>query len=337
MPALGVQRAGITRYSPLSAERPLRRESPLIRSQQVLMVGKAKKKEEPLGPLQALKKSVGDFKASVSKALSSPPERAFNFLPPKLRGPAINAWSATVAGFAAYLIATPLETVKTGLQTIPGSTIKTVVTRAGLGGLFYGLGAMWWAGVPYSVVMYSTYQPIKSKVQEIVPAAGVFGAIVGASIAEVVGCLFFLPGELVSKRMMKDPTMYKSFPSAARTIISQQGIKGLYRGYMSTIIRDVPFTIIQFVMFEKLRKMVAGMKDGHVSFADSIGVGVVAALIATSATLPLDVVKSNIMTAATKQGFRAMSTTIVGKWSTSMAVYNTVREFYGMQPSEGGH
>lgn len=38
-----------------------------------------------------------------------------------------------------------------------------------------------------------------------------------------------LAGELVSKRMMKDPTMYSSFPQAAKKIISQQGVKGLYR------------------------------------------------------------------------------------------------------------
>lgn len=207
---------------------------------------------------------------------------------------------------AAYLVATPLETIKTGLQTMPGTTALSIVQKNGAKGLFYGLGAMFWAGVPYSVVMYSVYQPIKQSVADLVgPSMGIVAAILGAAVAESVGALFFLPGELVSKRMMRDPSMYKSFPSAAQTIIKAEGVTGLYRGLKSTLIRDVPFTIIQFIVFEELRSRVAQYKaeqaflgnkrskaaTAHVSFGESVMVGVAAALVATTATLPLDVVK----------------------------------------------
>jgi solute carrier family 25 S-adenosylmethionine transporter 26 len=311
----------------------------------------------PKGPIDSIKEATGNLKL-------------FEKLPPKFKGPAINAWSAMVAGFGAYFVATPLETIKTGLQTMPGSTALGIVQNKGAGGLFYGLGAMFWAGVPYSIVMYSVYQPIKSSVQDLVgPAAGILAAMLGAAAAESVGALFFLPGELVSKRMMRNPGMYSSFPMAAKTIIGSEGVKGLYRGLVSTLIRDVPFTIIQFIVFEELRKEVAnyharsvagkknkGAAAAPVSFGESVAVGVAAALVATTATLPLDVIKSNIQTDAAKQTFMSMTNTLVrtggvgslfrgfgpyaainaAKWSTSMAVYNTVREFHGEAPSSGG-
>lgn len=311
----------------------------------------------PKGPIDSLREAAGNMKI-------------FEKLPPKFKGPAVNAWSAMVAGFGAYLVATPLETIKTGLQTMPGSTALGIVQKKGVGGLFYGLGAMFWAGVPYSIVMYSVYQPIKAGVSDIVgPSAGIVAAMLGAAAAESVGALFFLPGELVSKRMMKNPGMYSSFPSAARTIIGSEGVKGLYRGLVSTLIRDVPFTIIQFIVFEELRKEVAkhharavagkknkGAAAAPVSFGESVAVGVAAALVATTATLPLDVIKSNIQTDAAKQTFMSMTKTLVrtggvgtlfrgfgpyaainaAKWSTSMAVYNTIREFHGEAPSSGG-
>ena len=39
--------------------------------------------------------------------------------------------------------------------------IGKIVKVKGLGGFFYGLDAMYAAGLPYSLVMYSVYQPMK--------------------------------------------------------------------------------------------------------------------------------------------------------------------------------
>jgi hypothetical protein len=40
------------------------------------------------------------YRNAVKSKLSANPEKTFDFLPPKLRGPAVNMWSATIAGIA---------------------------------------------------------------------------------------------------------------------------------------------------------------------------------------------------------------------------------------------
>lgn len=38
------------------------------------------------------------------------------------------------------------------------------------------------------------------------------------------------------------------------TALKQEGILGMYRGFSSTVIRDVPFSLIEFPMWEWLQK-----------------------------------------------------------------------------------
>ena len=76
-------------------------------------------------------------------------------------------FAAACAGTAAAVAATPIETIKVALQTWPGSTLRSVVPRIaarGTRGFFTGLDAMLIANVPYSLVFYGCYQPIRDGV-----------------------------------------------------------------------------------------------------------------------------------------------------------------------------
>ena len=53
----------------------------------------------------------------------------FEGLPDRIRKPAINSFAAVVAGSAAVLVATPIESIKVGIQTWPGSTLPSVLQR----------------------------------------------------------------------------------------------------------------------------------------------------------------------------------------------------------------
>jgi hypothetical protein len=68
---------------------------------------------------------------------------------------------------------------------------------------------MLWAGIPYCVVMYGSYQPVKRGVEEKLRQAGceagAWGQVLGGSLAETLGLIVFIPGELVRMRMMNDP------------------------------------------------------------------------------------------------------------------------------------
>eukprot|EP00898_Chlorokybus_atmophyticus_P007163 jgi/Chlat1/7448/Chrsp6S07460 len=253
------------------------------------------------------------------------------------------AWAGLCAGLAAYGVATPLETLKTRIQ--------------GIKGLFYGLDAVYFSGLPYSIIMYCTYNPIKKSIarilkpkdRDIPTAAEEFVAnSAGAAVAELAGSVAFVPGEVISKRMMEDPTRYRNVLQATTTILQQQGVRGVYVGYLETLVRDLPYTATQFAMFEQLRKM---YKDREPTFGERMLMGAAAAFVASVVTLPIDVVKSNVMISrggesalqitrglmarggaqAFFRGFPQYALINMSKWSVSMAVFNTIRG------ESGGH
>ena len=90
-----------------------------------------------------------------------------------------------------------------------------------------------------------------------------------------------------------------------------QGWLGLYRGYVSTIARDLPCALIQFPIWEALKKFFArrnqrhlkeSQVDYHENTANLTGFqftlcGCLSGAIAGSVTTPLDVAKTRIMLA----------------------------------------
>lgn len=102
-------------------------------------------------------------------------------------------------------------------------------------------------------------------------------------------------------------------------ILNQQSTRGLghvwrelYRGWSITIIREVPFTIIQFPLWEALKKFRQSQTGrGHVSGVEGGLLGSVAGAVAAGITTPLDVLKTRMMLAKEKQAMFSMLSSIL--------------------------
>eukprot|EP00588_Corethron_pennatum_P012594 CAMPEP_0194276942 /NCGR_PEP_ID=MMETSP0169-20130528/9401_1 /TAXON_ID=218684 /ORGANISM="Corethron pennatum, Strain L29A3" /LENGTH=289 /DNA_ID=CAMNT_0039020781 /DNA_START=177 /DNA_END=1046 /DNA_ORIENTATION=- len=265
------------------------------------------------------------------------------------------------ASMVAYTIVTPFETVKTVNQMAGGSTrdaLKSVVDRGGKRGLVRPLKAMWTAGVPYSMILYSVYRPLKAATRRAVHAtregdaseAEIFAAdLLAAAGAELIGLVAYNPGELVAKRMMADPARYKGTFAALRSIVAEKGVTGIFTGFGACLARDLPYTALQFAIFDALASRVLSGHgsdgDGSVSFGESLAIGAGAAVVASVATLPIDAVKSQMMLSSEKVSIPALVSKVVStegpgalfrglptymtinicKWSSSQAVFNHLR------------
>lgn len=60
-----------------------------------------------------------------------------------------------------------------------------------------------------------------------------------------------VPTEIVKQRMQTG--VYSSFAEAINGIRAAEGVFGFYRGYWSMIAREIPFSFIQFPIWEGLK------------------------------------------------------------------------------------
>ena len=117
---------------------------------------------------------------------------------------------------------------------------------------------------------------------------------------------------------------YRSTLDAARTIIRQEGVSALFYGYKATIFRDLPFSALQFALYEQERawaKQWVGSRD--IGLGLEIATAVSAGGLAGVMTCPLDVVKTRVQTQSHPLESNAQRSVLkpVGTSSSHMSTY----------------
>lgn len=69
-------------------------------------------------------------------------------------------------------------------------------------------------------------------------------------------CGIFLPVDVIKERLqvqdLKRSYKYKGSADAFATIMREEGVRGLYKGYVATIYSFGPFSAIYFALYEKV-------------------------------------------------------------------------------------
>lgn len=88
---------------------------------------------------------------------------------------------------------------------------------------------------------------------------------------------------------------YRSPAHALLTIFRQEGFGALYRGYRATLLRDIPYSAIQFATYEKFKRSCAA-NPLALQFAEEIMFGAMAGAVSGALTTPLDLIKTRLQT-----------------------------------------
>lgn len=100
-------------------------------------------------------------------------------------------------------------------------------------------------------------------------------------------------------------TSTNTLSDTVQTVLKEPGgtlTGGLYRGYGITLLREIPFAMIQFPLYERF-KLMWGERQGFAATPLQAAVcGSISGGIAAAATTPLDVVKTRIMLGTDKCG-----------------------------------
>ncbi|CAI0554796.1 unnamed protein product [Linum tenue] len=182
----------------------------------------------------------------------------------------------------------PIDTIKTRLQAARGGG------QIAWKGLYSGLAGNIAGVLPASALFVGVYEPAKQKLLKVFPEnLSAFAHLTAGAIGGLAASFVRVPTEVVKTRMQTG--QFSSAPNAVRLIVSKEGFKGLYAGYGSFLLRDLPFDAIQFCIYEQLRigYKVAARRD--LNDAENAVIGAFAGALTGAVTTPLDVIKTRLM------------------------------------------
>ncbi|KAF2189636.1 mitochondrial carrier [Zopfia rhizophila CBS 207.26] len=228
--------------------------------------------------------------------------------------------AGAIAAFTVDLLVYPLDTLKTRIQSPDYTRLYTnAVTNkpnpALFRGLYQGVGSVIIATLPSSGAFFTTYERSKALLIHLNPTTSSHpNAViplpilhaVASSTAELVSCAILTPAEVIKQNAQ----MVSSGSSTNATVQTLKRFKSnpllLWRGYTALAGRNLPFTALQFPMFERLKEGIRGYKEkkgmmsgtllqsGVITAVSAGTAGAIAAVITT----PVDVIKTRIMLSA---------------------------------------
>lgn len=230
----------------------------------------------------------------------------------------------------------PIDTVKTRIQSQAFFSasqnqknilqmVRTVWAADGLTGFYRGIAP----GVTGSLATGATYfgviESTKKWIEESHPNLGGHWAhFIAGAVGDTLGSFVYVPCEVMKQRMqvqgtkaswssvmVKDISMkpgiqmydyYTGMFQAGCSIWKEQGPRGLYAGYGSTLARDVPFAGLMVMFYEGLKDLTEyGKKkcirnpNFHInSSLEGLILGGLAGGISSYLTTPLDVIKTRL-------------------------------------------
>ncbi|KAF8624419.1 hypothetical protein AX15_005897 [Amanita polypyramis BW_CC] len=200
--------------------------------------------------------------------------------------------AGAMAGTAVDLLFFPIDTLKTRLQSAQG-----FVKAGGFRGIYKGVGSVLVGSAPGAAAFFSTYDTLK-KHSPLPSQYAPITHMVSASAGEVAACLIRVPTEVIKTRMQTSTygNTAQSSLAAFQLVLRTQGLYGLYQGFRITVMREIPFTSLQFPLYEFLKRRRSVRIGERPLYAREAAVcGSIAGGVAAALTTPLDVLKTRVM------------------------------------------
>lgn len=193
--------------------------------------------------------------------------------PPPLRTSLV---AGALAGTTVDLALFPLDTLKTRLQSPQG-----FAAAGGFAGVYRGLGSAVVASAPGAAFFFVTYEGAKrrlaerrrrrrrrgspSRQEEDAPLTDgdretALDHVLAASLGEVAACGVRVPSEVVKQRAQAGQSAGgRSLAALGAIVEAGRGrpvavLRELYRGFGVTVLRELPFTAVQFPLWEWLKR-----------------------------------------------------------------------------------
>lgn len=208
----------------------------------------------------------------------------------------------SIGGLWGTVASHPLDTIRIRLQLQTYNIYKGIIDWAqktikleGVSGLYKGM-------LPPIIFQCPTYAFLfagKEFGDKMVGKIGNFSENTQSLLAGCVGGWFSTivswPAELLKIRSQNEILGKTDYVKLARNMIKQQGMRSLYKGYLWTLVRDIPAFAVYFGCFEIGWSMYTKPHDPFLKkLAYQLLFGSIAGIASWLITYPIDVIKSII-------------------------------------------
>lgn len=194
----------------------------------------------------------------------------------------------------------PIDTCKTRLQSENGFW-----KAGGFRDIYNGILPVILASVPIAATFFCVYSTVKG----LFPSGGNANTIemgflydflinlLAASLGEMCAGLIRVPIEIVKQKRQVSEIQYRAIDILMHAYKSDGIFNGIYNGYGITLMRDIPFSMIQYPLWEFLNSLAKTLMNEKPSVFLAACFGSVAGAVASALTTPLDVAKTRIQLA----------------------------------------
>lgn len=217
----------------------------------------------------------------------------------------------------------PIDTIKTRLQlAASGGGVRSLLASGGGKALYAGVWGNLAGVAPASAIFMGVYEPTKravaARAREAAERRGggdsdrfeFLGPLVAGAAAGLASSVVRVPTEVVKQRLQAGQFGGRSAVAAVQGILAKEGLRGMFAGYGSFLLRDLPFDAIEFVAYEQLKaayERALRLRPGdqrreRANAAEVSAIGAAAGALTGVVTTPLDVLKTRLMTQGTVGG-----------------------------------
>ncbi len=220
----------------------------------------------------------------------------------------------------------PANTMKVILQSDKTATARSLMQRHNLRRLTQGAGAQLVLSLPQGAINFAVLEATRKVLGDIArktkllpnddktnPANDVVAACLDfvSSAASTVCCLVVTgPITVISDNIMSGN--YNNLPAAVSGIAAQGGIEGFYTGWRPQLAAKVPSYAMTWVFFQRLKAIHNAVFDRPLTNTENLAIGSLASGATVCLLMPLDTIKTKLVTQAARRGASVAVTPYLG-------------------------
>lgn len=266
----------------------------------------------------------------------------------------------------------PVDVVKTRLQLFPGKYkgmidgFRRIPAEEGAMTLLTGLGPTAVGYAAQGAFKFGFYEAFKAMFINMVGwntavdyRTGIF--LASSAMAETIADLALCPMEATRIRMVSDPTFAKGLADGVGKIVANEGIVALYKGLPPILLKQVPYTMAKFVVFERaVEAIYKGLNRDKASYTKaqqlsiSLTGGLISGAVAAVISHPADTILSKVNKVKTDGGvldalrivirdtpmnalwlgLGARILMVAGLTCLQFGIYDSVKVMFGIPPAQ---